>query len=1236
MINLNSAYEEEIYFNYLRDPDSVSPDWKKYFDKKSGAEISKDFSPAKNYLNNGFSSNGHAEQHSEHIEGKLEPLSSIQAKIAENMNLSLEIPSATSVRNIPVKALDENRRIINRYLKKLKRKTVSFTQILAWAVVKSLIKYPKMNDSYIVEDGKPYRVKKESINMGFAVDITKKDGTRMLMVPNVKNAQNMNFSQFIEEFEKIIDKTRNNKLELSDMDGTTITLTNPGMIGTTASSPRLMSGQGLIVATGSIDYPVEFQAVRPEILTKMAISKTVTITSTYDHRITQGAESAEFLAYLHKLLIGDEHFYDQIFVSLQIPFEPIKWQIDNSAINRYGDSDEHDSIEKAAHVALLINAFRVRGHLLASVNPLGLSAYNYPELDPAFYGFTIWDLDRIFHADDTWAQNNMPLRDIIELLRESYCGNISVEFMHIQDPEKKDWVKRNVERTRFTYEFTKEEKYRILRKLIEAEEFENFLHTKYVGHKRFSLEGSESVIVMLEKIYEQAADDKMNSVVLGMSHRGRLNVLVNITGKSVEKIFNEFEGEADPDSYMGSGDVKYHLGDKGIYTSYNGNTINSILAPNPSHLELIDPIIEGMAKAINHDINDNTDSRNLPVLVHGDAAFAGQGIVAETLNFSQLEGYKTGGTIHIIVNNQIGFTTNAQDARSTVYATDIAKMIQCPIVHVNGNEPESVAGAAIFAYNYRNKFGSDIIIDMLCYRKYGHNESDEPAYTQPLLYKKIKSIRPVGMIYRDELIIEKNLTEELATSYVRETQEKLYNAFINRTVNNLKKSNGNGKARKTDYVFNSVETAVPEDKIRLITDKITKYPSDFKANPKIIQLLKKRSEMVASNKAEIDWAMAEALAFGSILNDGKDIRFSGQDSRRGTFSQRHAVLTDMETEDQYIPLNNIKENQNEIRIYDSPLSELSIVGFEYGYSVLAKNSLVLWEAQFGDFANMAQAMIDQIIVCAESKWNQTSNLVLLLPHSYDGQGPEHSSGRFERYLQLAAENNIIVGNFTTPANYFHALRRQAFMPNKKPMIIMTPKGMLRHPMAVSSIQDLSSGGFQYIIDDPKIKELGSRNLEMGSGNRDQGTGNSNDEQVENTNPQSPIPNPQSPIPSPTLNLEDIKKVVFCTGKLFYEVLAEREKRKITDTAIIRIEQLYPLNLEQLKEILGKYKNAENIIWFQEEPRNMGAWSFISSQFIWNLDVKLKYVGRKESASTATGSNVQHIKEQQGIIEEVLG
>ncbi|TAL70643.1 MAG: multifunctional oxoglutarate decarboxylase/oxoglutarate dehydrogenase thiamine pyrophosphate-binding subunit/dihydrolipoyllysine-residue succinyltransferase subunit [Bacteroidetes bacterium] len=1209
MINLNTAFEDEIYEQYLTDRSSVSPAWRDYFDKRNtNSDKRYDGSEAALLENGKFKPKEHPQaeklQHTE-IKDKdsirieegeeLIQLSSIQSRISDNMEESLGVPTATSIRAIPVKVLDENRKIINKYLQKQKKEKVSFTHLMGWAIVKALEKYPQMNCCFALKNGKPHYIKRNKINLGFAVDIIKKDGTRLLLVPNLKNADKKNFSQFIEDYDNLIHKTRDNKLSVDDLSGTTVSITNPGMIGTTASNPRLMKGQGLIVAIGTIEYPIEFQAVRPEVMTSLAISKVVNITSTYDHRIIQGAESAEFLAYIHKLLIGENHFYDQIFASLKIPFEPIRWTSDNTVIDAFGKIDEKEAIEKAAHVMLMINAYRVRGHLLASINPLGYESYYYPELDPAYYGFTIWDLDRVFHAEDTWEKNNLPLRDIIERLRETYCSASGFEFMHIQDPARKQWIMRQLEKGEMSSDFPDEVKIETLRKLTKSELFENLLHTKFIGSKRFSIEGGESVIVMLDKIFEDAAEEGLQAITLGMAHRGRLNVLVNNIGKSVVKIFDEFEGAIDPNSYHGSGDVKYHLGDTGTFNSKSGKTIEIILSPNPSHLELVNPVIEGMARALENIIDDRTHSKVLPILIHGDSAFAGQGIVAETLNLSQLEGYKTGGTIHIVINNQIGFTTNIGDSRSSVYCTDIGKMIQAPIIHVNGNDPEAVMKAGSFAFEYRKKFGTDIIIDMLCYRKYGHNEADEPSYTQPLLYKKIRSMKSVRELYEQELIHESVFSEDNAKIIFKEEQDYFNNLFIEH-----KKKNGDKQEKIGNIIdkkgnlseLNAVPTSVIPDILKQLTKSISTIPDGFSANPKLISLFKKRAEMFDEKKGAFDWAMAELLAFGSILLEGKNVRITGQDTRRGTFSQRHAVITDVENNDNYVPLNHIRDGQGRLRIYDSPLSELAVLGFEYGYSTIAKDDLTIWEAQFGDFANGAQAIIDQFISCAESKWGKTSNLVLLLPHSYDGQGPEHSSARLERFLQLCADNNMLVCNLTTPAQYFHALRRQVLLQNKKPLVLMTPKSMLRHPLAVSGLKEFTETNFRTIIDESLLIK------------------------------------------------ENINKVLICSGKIYYDLLSERDKLNRTDIAIIRVEQLYPLDVPLLNEILVKYKKINEWLWVQEEPENQGGWRYIEKiinetfKFV-GMKNQIYYIGRNDAAATATGSHKKHEEEQNLIIEKAL-
>jgi 2-oxoglutarate dehydrogenase E1 component len=1210
--NLNEAFENELYFQFLKDPESVSPEWRAYFSNIATGAVVPDFSSSNNYGNISQNyqqsvveyapvTNGNAPAMALHTpknngisssELKLasgetvEQLSSITSKIAENMDESLTVPTATSIRTIPVKALDENRRIINKFLEQRKKGKVSFTQIILWAIVKSLQKYPKMNAAYEVIDGKPHRRNRSEINLGVATDVVRKDGQRLLMVPNLKNAGSFNFAEFIAQLDVLVSKAKNNKLSLEDLEHTSVSLTNPGMIGTNASIPRLMKGQGLIIASGSIDYPVEFLAVKPELLSQMAVSKVVTITSTYDHRIIQGAESAEFLLHMHKLLIGEFNFYDQIFAALKIPFEPVKWQTDKPTRAFYsGNSSVDEYREKSALVTQLIHAYRVRGHLLASINPLGNDSYSYPELELSHYGFNIWDLEREFPADSNWSDRPLPLRSIVEILRDTYCGSIGIEYMHIADNYKRDWIRKKVETTRNTPKFSTEQKKLILSKLIEAETFENYLHTKFIGHKRFSLEGSETVVVFLDRLFQAAADSDVKNIVLGMAHRGRLNVLVNAIGKKLEYVFNEFDGNLDPE-LEGSGDVKYHLGEEGVYTSENGNNVNVRLAPNPSHLEIVNPVILGMAKAIAHSNNDKSCRSAMPVLIHGDAAFSGQGIGQEIFNMMTLEGYKNGGTIHVVINNQIGFTTSPDASRSTTYCSDIARMVQCPILHVNGNDPEAVALAAILANEYRNTFGNDVVIDILSYRKYGHNEGDEPSYTQPLLYKKIRSLQPIKEQYEKELISQKVLNDEEIKNIYSSYNTKLNEAFEKRKDVGMGAHNVKVVTTRT---LQPVNTAISKEQIDLIKEALVHTPEHFNANPKVMVGLKKRKEMIDSVTPSIDWATAEALAFGSLLLEGKPVRLSGEDSRRGTFSQRHAVLVDSNSEEKYTPLNNITQGQEHIQVYDSPLSELGVLGFDYGYSVSRISGLTMWEAQFGDFANMAQPIIDQFIACGEVKWGQKSNLVLLLPHGHEGQGPEHSSARPERFLQLCAEDNMIVANYTTPANYFHALRRQVYSEDKVPLVIMTPKSLLRHALAVSSAKDLTEGTYQHIIDDAQTVK------------------------------------------------SNAKRVIITSGKIYYDLVQLREQHQKQDIAILRIEQLYPLHKSLLKELLAQYANSTEVLWVQEEPKNQGAWLFLADDIrdLLNSNQKLSYIGRVAMAATATGSSKVHAKEHQQILENAI-
>lgn len=1175
--SVNEAYVRELYAQYLLDPESVPAEWRQFFEQRSngrhGAESRDGAMPVAAV----------PEAPSDSAPAWLLPtdelilLEGSAERIARNMTRSLELPTATSFRTIPVKLLEENRWLANRYLQRRGQPKLSYTHFLAWAIVRALQRYPQLNDACAEIGGTLYRVRRRSINLGVAVDVVRKDGSRSLLVPNIKDAQSLSFSEFVVRYDDLVQRARIGRISPEDLTGTTISLTNPGTLGTVMSVPRLMKGQGLIVATGAITYPPELRATPADILAQVTVGRVMTITSTYDHRIIQGAESGEFLAFIEELLLGQHDFYDAIFDELRIPIPPFRWAEDVPA----------EPGVKEERLAQLIRSYRVRGHLIAQTNPLKENWDYHPDLDPAQYGFTIWDLDRQFYTGGVGEHQRASLRTILELLWDTYCGPIGVEFMHIQDPERRQWIRERLEQTRARTVLTPEQRRRIYEKLLEAELFEQFLHRRFVGHKRFSLEGGETLLPLLDSLLQRAVDFNVEYVVLGMAHRGRLNVLANLVGKPFRRIFDEFEGEIDPASFHGSGDVKYHLGARGIYEHpVTRKTLQLLLASNPSHLEAVDPVVEGMARALQDQLADHERNRVVPILIHGDAAFAGQGIVAETLNLSKLSGYTTGGTIHIIVNNQIGFTTEPVDAHSMVYPTDVAKMVQAPIFHVNGDDPEAAVTAALLALEYRMAFHEDVVIDLFCYRKYGHNEADEPTYTQPLLYKQIRSHTPVRQLYRDILFREGLLREEedkrLADSFL----QRLAAAFSERrppsAVETLPSS--------TSKPLPTVITAVPRTELQLVAAALGRVPGTFHLHPKLFDLLQYRASIFEHRK--IDWATAELLAFGTLLVEGFPVRLSGQDSRRGTFSQRHAVLIDTETEEEYVSLNHILPNQKAfLAIYDSPLSELAVLGFEYGYSTQTLHGLTLWEAQFGDFSNGAQIIIDQFISSGEKKWEQQSNLVLLLPHGYEGQGPEHSSARIERYLQLCAEDNMYVCFPTTPAQYFHLLRRQLLSPVRKPLIVFTPKSLLRHPLVFSPPEAFTEGAFEEVLADPSSQVVST----------------------------------------------SVERVLLCSGKIFYELWERREKLQRWDTALVRIEQLYPLHTEKLIAALRQYSQARFVAWVQEEPQNMGAWAHIalhSGPLIEKLfpGVRLRYIGRPASASPATGSALMHEREQQRLVE----
>jgi len=884
------------------------------------------------------------------------PIRGASARVVTNMQTSLGVPTATSVRAIPAKLLIDNRIVVNGQLARSRGGKVSFTHIIGFAVVRALASMPEMNHAYDERDGKPVLRKPAHVNLGLAIDLAKPDGTRQLLVPSIKNTQGMDFAHFWTGYEDVVRRARAGKLTVEDFAGTTITLTNPGTIGTNHSVPRLMSGQGTIIGVGALEYPAEWQGASEETLNRSAISKIITLTSTYDHRVIQGAQSGDFLRRVHQLLLGDDGFYDEIFRSLQIPYEPIRWVRDIS-------TSHNDDVSKSARVQELIHAYRVRGHLMADTDPLEYRQRRHPDLDVIRHGLSLWDLDREFPTGGFGGKPMMQLRQILSVLRDSYCRTVGIEYMHIQDPEQRRWLQDQIERP--LAKTSADEQLRILRRLNAAEAFETFLQTKFMGQKRFSLEGGESVIALLDRILCGAADADMDEVCIGMPHRGRLNVLANIAGKSYAQIFREFEGTQDPESVQGSGDVKYHLGTEGTFTGEDGQQTKVSLAANPSHLEAVDPVLEGIVRAKQDRLNLGGDAFTvLPVLIHGDAAFAGQGIVAETLNLSQLRGYRTGGTIHLVINNQVGFTTSPSSSRSSVYSTDVARMIQAPIFHVNGDDPEACVRVAEQALDFRQEFCKDVVIDMVCYRRRGHNEGDDPSMTQPLMYRQIEAKRSVRKLYTEALISRGDITVEESETALRDYQQQLERVFTE--TRDAAKGDGGGdesgslgrpRARADDAPSVARDTAIGADVLRRIGDAFSAVPQGFAVHPKIQQLLTKRTQM--TREGGIDWAMGELIAFGSLLVEQTPVRLAGQDSRRGTFVQRHSVLIDKVTGEEWTPLRYLAADQAAFWVYDSLLSEFAAVGFEYGYSVERPDALVLWEAQFGDFVSGAQTIIDE-------------------------------------------------------------------------------------------------------------------------------------------------------------------------------------------------------------------------------------------------------------------------------------
>lgn len=1115
------------------------------------------------------------------------PLRGAPMRTAQNMDASLAVPTATSVRDVPMKLVIDQRQLINAHLARTTGGKVSFTHLIGWAMVQALKAVPQMNNSYEVVDGKPMLVTPASINLGLAVDMKKSDGTRQLVVPNIKNCEDLDFAGFWGAYEALIAKARKGKLEVSDFAGSTASLTNPGGIGTNHSVPRLMAGQGVILGVGSIDYPPEFQGASVVRINELGVSKVTTLTSTYDHRVIQGAQSGEFLKHLHELLIGKHAFYDGIFDSLRVPYAPIRWTPDNS--------DARDgSIPRAARVFSLIDAYRTRGHYLADVDPLEYRQRSHPELELEHHGLSLWDLDREFPVGNYAGLTGQvrPLRDIVAGLRDSYCRTVSVEYMHIDDEEERTWIQEQFERP--FVPLPREEHLRILDKLNEAEVFETFLQTKFVGQKRFSLEGAESTIVFLDEVCEQAADGEVDEVVIGMPHRGRLNVLANIVGKSYAQIFREFQGNYDPRLTQGSGDVKYHLGAEGEFKAASGRTIKTSVAANPSHLEAVNPVVEGIVRAKIDQIGKRPDWPVMAILLHGDAAFSGQGVVYETLQMSQLRAFKTGGTIHLVVNNQVGFTTSPVESRSSVYCTDVAKSIQAPVFHVNGDDPEAVARVAQIAFAYRQRFNRDVVVDLIAYRRRGHNEGDDPSFTQPLMYDLIEQKRSSRKLYTEALIGRGDITTEDAERVLARFRERLEGVFKEvREAGEVP-----AEEPKTPYyppkLGEAKGTAITAEQMEIVARAHLTFPEGFTPHPKVLSQLQRRAESIRTGP--IDWATAELLAFGSLLMEGRPVRLEGQDSRRGTFSQRFAGIVDRVTNRAYVPLKHLTADQGNFHVFDALLSEYATMGFEYGYSVAAPDALVLWEGQFGDFANGAQTIADEFISSGNAKWTQKSGVVLLLPHGFEGQGPDHSSARLERWLTLCSEGALAVSQPSSPASYFHLLRTHAYVNWHRPVVIATPKSMLRSKAAASSVDEFINGRWRPAQGDPTI-----------------------------TDPSK------------------VKRILICSGKIRWELVAARAKAGLDDqVAILSLERLYPIPAPELAAELAKYPQVTDIRWVQDEPENQGAWWFLQLHLpaavaaqLPGYELSLTGITRPAASAPSVGSVKVHLAQEAELLRAAL-
>jgi 2-oxoglutarate decarboxylase len=1134
--------------------------------------------------------------------GERQLLKGAAAMLARYMDESRSIPTATSFRTLTVTSLDGRRREL-----KAAGRRVSFTHLIAYAIAQAAGEMPTMTHHFAEVDGKPYRVDDGQVNLGLAVDVEKKDGSRTLMVPVIRDAGELPFDGFVAAYDALVEKARTNTLTADNLVGANITLTNPGGIGTVASVPRLMSGQGTIVATGSIAYPVGLAGVGEQI----GAEKVMTMTSTYDHRVIQGAESGRFLALVEGRLQGEHEFYEGVFASLGVelgpaPSAPTPTAVPLAAPAAAAAPDEQ-MLQAVQAASTLLHRFRSHGHLAARLDPLGSEPEGEPQLDPETAGLTPQVMAQIPARILRMYVPGETLAEALPHLRETYCGTIAYEIEHISSHRQRMWLREQIESGAFRQPLGAEQRKALLKRLVEVDALERFMHKAYLGQHQFSIEGLDMTVPMLDELIQLAAGNGGHEVVVGMAHRGRLNVLAHNLGRSYDTIFAEFEGASTLEAVTtipqgGTGDVKYHHGTQGSYKLPDGGTIRVNLESNPSHLEHVSPVVEGATRAAQTTRNGPRAHQDtnaaVPIVIHGDASFPAQGVVAETLNLQALDGYQVGGTVHLMMNNQIGFTTDPDDARSTRWASDLAKGFDVPIIHVNADDVPACMSAVRLAFAFRLQFGHDVLIDLIGYRRFGHNESDEPAYTQPEMYAKIKTKKRVYELWAEQLVADGVVSREDVERIGQEVWDNLtiihqrLRARIQAAAEHGAVEQSTGEYQLDRTPSPDVDTAVAAARVRELGLELLRTPDGFTVHPKLVKQLERRREALGQDgtEARIDWAHAEALAFASLLTEGTPVRLTGQDTERGTFSQRHLVLHDAKTGQAFCPIQSLPEALAPMELHNSPLSELACMGFEYGYSQEAPETLVLWEAQFGDFVNSAQVIVDQFIASGLAKWGQTSRLTLLLPHGYEGSGPEHSSARLERFLALAAEGNMRVANLTTPAQYFHLLRRQALIAKQRPLVIMTPKSLLRLAQTTNTVADLAeSSRFEPVLAEPGVVE------------------------------------------------QPVTRLVLCTGKIYYDLVGHSERQGNDRVAVGRVELLYPFPEQNIKDLMGRYPKLEEVVWVQEEPRNMGARAHMFPRLMQIMpeEIHFGFIGRPERASPGEGYPAAHITEQSRIVRTAL-